>query len=765
MNQDTKLFGIMVLLAISLMVLFSVVQCSSEDDSTPPAELIIKYKIQIEASAGGSVSSSGGEYTKGTSITLTATPNAEYVFSGWSNGSNQNPLTLEVNSNLNLTASFEKRKYALTINIEGEGTVTEQIINTGKTTDYDSGTTVRLTANPSEGWIFRSWSGAVESEEISLDIVVNETKEVNVVFDKIIQFTLRANPGTGGSINVNGDTFGLGEEVTINAIEGGDYEIGDDIQLKAIESECYNFIDWSDGSTEIERIITLNEDINLSVNFSKVEAESIFQSLIEFKQPCVYNVTIDKSYNEKENYKVGKGGWLTVTMNEFHEAFYYPTSNDYNSEGYFTLDHHNFALGDFNKDGLQDVVIAWAIFPHTLERESKLTYTIFINNGDGTLTYDKNIISTPSIHNVHFAYRTLTADFNNDGIDDIVSASMGVIKRLPNNEYYTRWDRIPLLLSSGNGTFYDASTNIEGQEDGVSPPNGHTFGHEISIGDVDGDGDIDIYTGKILLLNDGTGNFKNNSSSLPIFLGGTIARKIWSSVIADFNNDGIDDFFVPYAEPESWSDFPEYSGVYSLSKEGFPSYENSHIGFVTEALYGIANTKFNYAIDYDINLDGFQDIVIACTRANPYYQGRALQIFLNEFDPETRMRKFVPANYLVSDQNIMDNWHGEGQLTKIDINNDGVLDIVHTVGSYGNEYGISLYINNGGILELYPFDKLPYVTNNQIEGREGWVDGNKIRRAIPINLNNDGWIDLISIIENRNNENQQEKVFYSILSK
>jgi hypothetical protein len=50
-----------------------------------------------------------------------------------------------------LTANFEKRKYPLTINIEGEGTISEEIVNTGKTTDYDSGTTVRLTANPSEG--------------------------------------------------------------------------------------------------------------------------------------------------------------------------------------------------------------------------------------------------------------------------------------------------------------------------------------------------------------------------------------------------------------------------------------------------------------------------------------------------------------------------------------------------------------------------------------------------------------------------------------
>ena len=68
---------------------------------------------------------------------------------------------------------------------------------------------------------------------------------------------------------------------------------------------------------------------------------------------------------------------------------------------------------------------------------------------------------------------------------------------------------------------------------------------------------------------------------------------------------------------------------YSLSKDGKPSYENSDIGFVTEAKYGIGNSKFNYAIDYDINLDGYKDIVIAVTRVDPYYVGKGLQVFLN----------------------------------------------------------------------------------------------------------------------------------------
>ncbi len=178
-----KLYLLSIITLTSIVLIYS---CSTEEeDTSPPSELITKYKIQIEASAGGSVSSSGGEYTKGTSITVTANPNGEYVFSGWSNGSTENPITIEINSNLTLTANFEKRKYPLAINIEGEGTISEEIVNTGKTTDYDSGTTVRLTANPSEGWMFSSWGEGYDSEQLTIDILIDEPKEINVIFSEV----------------------------------------------------------------------------------------------------------------------------------------------------------------------------------------------------------------------------------------------------------------------------------------------------------------------------------------------------------------------------------------------------------------------------------------------------------------------------------------------------------------------------------------------------------------------------------------------------
>ena len=93
-----------ILLLISLLV----ISCAgAEDNDTPttPAP-VVRYNVSISASAGGTVSPQGGSYERGASITLTATPAANYIFLGWSNGSLENPLTLVVNGEINLTANF-----------------------------------------------------------------------------------------------------------------------------------------------------------------------------------------------------------------------------------------------------------------------------------------------------------------------------------------------------------------------------------------------------------------------------------------------------------------------------------------------------------------------------------------------------------------------------------------------------------------------------------------------------------------------------------
>ena len=146
---------------------------------------VVKYTLSVTAGEGGTVSTTGGEYESGQTVSVTATPEGEYLFKDWSDGNTNATRTITVSSNSTLTANFEKKKYPLTVNIEGEGEVLEEIVNAGRTTDYDSGTTVKLTAVPSEGWEFVGWTGAIASAELEIEILVSEAKTISATFSLI----------------------------------------------------------------------------------------------------------------------------------------------------------------------------------------------------------------------------------------------------------------------------------------------------------------------------------------------------------------------------------------------------------------------------------------------------------------------------------------------------------------------------------------------------------------------------------------------------
>ena len=87
------------------------VSCGKESPVEVLTPQTIKYNVTFTSGSGGSVTIPGGSYDSGTSVSVTATPNSEYVFVNWSNGSTQNPLSVTVTSNQSITANFEKRKY------------------------------------------------------------------------------------------------------------------------------------------------------------------------------------------------------------------------------------------------------------------------------------------------------------------------------------------------------------------------------------------------------------------------------------------------------------------------------------------------------------------------------------------------------------------------------------------------------------------------------------------------------------------------------
>ena len=134
------------LLPIALITILSlfIYSCSSGDDdnsSKLSSEISAptsssnqndnqeEFNLSISANEGGVVSSSGGKYLNGSSISVSATPNNGFEFAGWSNGSKQNPLSITLTSNQSITANFNKKTYKLEINLDGEGIVEKELIS------------------------------------------------------------------------------------------------------------------------------------------------------------------------------------------------------------------------------------------------------------------------------------------------------------------------------------------------------------------------------------------------------------------------------------------------------------------------------------------------------------------------------------------------------------------------------------------------------------------------------------------------------------
>lgn len=175
-------------LILSLFFIFFLFVTCSEDDP------IIQYSLTFEVtpSEGGSISNSSGKYDDGETISLLATPSPEYVFKNWSVGASgtNNPITIVMNSNKNITANFEKMKYSLTIEVEGEGIVEEVIKVQGKSADYSSGSVLELTAKPLDGWLFKEWKGDITGSNNPAQITMSNAKTVTAVFEKITSIAI-----------------------------------------------------------------------------------------------------------------------------------------------------------------------------------------------------------------------------------------------------------------------------------------------------------------------------------------------------------------------------------------------------------------------------------------------------------------------------------------------------------------------------------------------------------------------------------------------
>ena len=109
------------------------------------------FLLTVNKVGTGSVdlSPAGGVYEDSTVVTLTATAAPGWTFAGWSGdlSGSENPATILMDGNKNVTATFAPPQHTLTATVNGAGIV--DLNPPGGI--YDEGTVVTLTANPDPG--------------------------------------------------------------------------------------------------------------------------------------------------------------------------------------------------------------------------------------------------------------------------------------------------------------------------------------------------------------------------------------------------------------------------------------------------------------------------------------------------------------------------------------------------------------------------------------------------------------------------------------
>jgi hypothetical protein len=231
------------------------------------------------SSTGGS--SCAADYSRGSSASLTATPNAGYKFTGWggdcTSAGTAATATVTMNADASCSASFIQNSpstYRLTVSAPSGGSVSDggviacsSAAGSACAADYAAGTRVNLTETPASGYTFSGWTGSCASAGTAATATVTMNGDAgcgaNFIQNAPSTYQLTVSTTSGGKVSGGSGTIACSSTAGGSGCSAS-YNANTTVTLTATADTGYIFSKWGGNCSGTSPTYTLTMTANES---------------------------------------------------------------------------------------------------------------------------------------------------------------------------------------------------------------------------------------------------------------------------------------------------------------------------------------------------------------------------------------------------------------------------------------------------------------------------------------------------------------------